>query len=70
MIMDIKDNIIMLLKEDLECVHMYLDDLKIPRTDTEGEVFSIVGRIKQLEKRFYLELDKVETFYLNRNPPL
>ena len=66
---DIKDNIIMLLKEDLECVHMYLDDLKIPRTDSKNEVYSIVGRIKQLEKRFYLELDKVESYYL-KNPPL
>ena len=48
--MDIKDNKIMLLKEDLECVHLYLDDKGLPRQDDEGEEYSIVGRIKQLER--------------------
>ena len=47
--MDIKDNKIMLLNEDLECVHLYLDDKGVPRQDDEGETYSIVGRIKQLE---------------------
>ena len=47
--MDIKDNQIMLLKEDLECVHLYLDDKEAPRQDDKGETYSIVGRIKQLE---------------------
>lgn len=42
---DIKDNKIELLKEDLECVHMYLDDLQIPKHDGVGTL-SIVGRIK------------------------
>jgi hypothetical protein len=52
---DIKDNQIMLLKEDLECVHMYLDDLELPRIDNKGEAYSIVGRIKRLEERMYSE---------------
>lgn len=43
---DIKDNQIELLKEDLECVHLYLDDIAAPRKDPEGETYSIVGRIK------------------------
>ncbi len=63
--MDIKYNIISNLKEDLECAHMYLDDLEIPRTDSNNEIYSLVGRIKQLEHRFYLDMDRLETFYLN-----
>jgi hypothetical protein len=47
---DIKDNKIMLLEEDLECVNMYLDDLKLPRTDNKGNEYSIVGRIKILQQ--------------------
>jgi hypothetical protein len=47
---DIKDNKIMLLEEYLECVNMYLDDLKLPRTDDKGDEYSIVGRIKILQK--------------------
>jgi hypothetical protein len=47
---DIKDNKIMLLEEDLECVNMYLDDLKLPRTDDKGNEYSIVGRIKILQQ--------------------
>ena len=46
--MDIKENQIELLKEDLEVVHMYLDDLGLPRKDDSGETYSIVGRIKQM----------------------
>jgi hypothetical protein len=57
---DIKDNKIMLLEEDLECVNMYLDDLKLPRTDDKGNEYSIVGRIKILQqeqdKKMYSEL--------------
>lgn len=45
---DIKDNKIKLLKEDLECIHLYLDDLKIPRKDSNNNDYSIVGRIKLL----------------------
>jgi hypothetical protein len=39
-------NEIELLKEDLECVHMFLDDFNVPRKDENGEEYSIVGRIK------------------------
>lgn len=46
-IKDMKDNKIELLKEDIECVHLFLDDLGIPRKD-EDDVYSIVGRIKRL----------------------
>ncbi len=46
----IKDNEIELLKEDIECVHMFLDDLKVPRKDDKA-VFSIVGRILYLLKK-------------------
>lgn len=53
---DIKDNQIMLLKEDLECVHMYLDDLELSRSDNKGEEYSIVGRVKRLEERLYSEV--------------
>jgi hypothetical protein len=68
---DIKDNQIMLLKEDLECVHMYLDDLELPRIDNKGEAYSIVGRIKRLEERMYSydELRQIAyNAYLDNNP--
>ena len=45
------ENKIELLEEDLECVHIYLDDKFIPREDIEGEVLSLVGRIKILEEQ-------------------
>lgn len=48
---EMKDNKIELLKEDLECVHLYLDDLKIPRKDSNNDDYSIVGRIKFLESK-------------------
>ena len=64
--MDIKDNQIMLLKEDLECVHLYLDDKKVPRQDNNGETYSIVGRIKQLESRMIKESSDLETEYLRK----
>jgi len=54
---DIKDNKIMLLEEDLECVNMYLDDLKLPRTDNKDNEYSIVGRIKRLQEIMYSEED-------------
>jgi len=46
---ELLNNRIELLEEDLESVHMYLDKLEIPRND-EKDTYSIVGRIKQLEK--------------------
>lgn len=63
--MDIKDNIIHNLREDLDCVHMYLDKLSIPRTDTKGETYSIVGRIKRLEERYVREMSELESTYLS-----
>lgn len=63
---DIKDNKIMLLEEDLECVNMYLDDLKLPRTDDKGNKYSIVGRIKRLEERMYSDNDLKEAFSMGK----
>lgn len=62
--LDIKDNRIMLLEEDLESVHMYLDTQGVPRKDETGEAYSIVGRIKQMEKRFFRTLSEIESSYL------
>jgi len=62
--LDIKDNVIELLKEDLECVHMYLDDIQVPRTDDKGEPYSIVGRIKELELKQTKALSELESSYL------
>ena len=44
---DLLENKIELLEEDIECVHMFLDDEGAPRED-EGGTFSLVGRIKSL----------------------
>jgi len=38
-------NEIELLNEDLECVHIFLDDCDVPRKDENGEEYSIVGRL-------------------------
>ena len=62
--LDTRDNRIMLLEEDLEAVHMYLDTQNLPRKDEKGEVYSIVGRIKQMEKRFFRTLSELESSYL------
>jgi len=62
--LDIRDNKIGLLEEDLESVHMYMDSQNIPRKDGRGEVYSIVGRIKQMEKRFFRTLSELETSYM------
>jgi len=61
---DIRDNQIELLKEDLEVVHMYLDDLLLPRKDDNGETYSIVGRIKQFEKNMVEQVSNLESTYL------
>lgn len=42
---DIRDNKIELLAEDIECVHKYLDDMKVARVLDERNL-SIVGRFK------------------------
>ncbi len=52
-------------KEEVECAHIYLDDLSISREDNR-DVFSLVGRIKQLEKRYLKEMSELETFYLKK----
>lgn len=62
-----KNNTIMLLEEEIWCVHEYLDQLKIPREDSEGKKYSIVGRIKQLEKNNLKQISELETFYLMEN---
>ena len=62
--LDIKDNQIMLLKEDLEVVHMYLDGLLVPRKDDNGETYSIVGRIKQFENEMVKQISNLESIYL------
>jgi hypothetical protein len=62
--LDIRDNQIELLKEDLEVVHMYLDAQNIPREDDNSEAYSIVGRIKHTERRFFKTLSEVESSYL------
>ena len=38
------------LRENEECIHMFLDDQKIVR-EGEGGKFSIVGRIKRLMRQ-------------------
>jgi hypothetical protein len=59
-------NKIMLLEEDIECVHLYLDDLELPRHSKDNKQYSIVGRIKQLQKRYLKELSEVENHYLQQ----
>ena len=62
-----KSNEVILLEEDIWCVHKYLDGLSIPRTDNKKEIYSIVGRIKQLELKYLHQLSDLETYYLNLN---
>jgi hypothetical protein len=64
--LDIKDNQIMLLKEDLEVVHMYLDGLLVPRKDDNGETYSIVGRIKQFENEMVKQISNLESIHLEK----
>lgn len=37
-----------MLAEDLECVKMWLDDKKAPKTNSDGNKYSVVGRIQCL----------------------
>ena len=62
--LDIRDNQIELLKEDLEVVHMYLDDMLVTRLDENNETYSIVGRIKQFEKNMVEQVSNLESIYL------
>lgn len=64
--MGVEGNTIRYLQEETESVHMYLDDLDIPREGEHG-AYSIVGRIKRLETRFYEQMSEVESFYLSRD---
>lgn len=66
---DIRDNKINLLEEDLECVHLYLDDINIPRKDDKGQVYSIVGRIKELGMKWMMKISEIESEYLSKQQP-
>jgi len=57
-------NQVELLQEDIECVHMYLDDKHIARKDSKGREYSIVGRIKRLEESYQKQLPELESYYL------
>lgn len=57
-------NMVELLKENIECVHMYLDDKQVPRQNDNGIEYSIVGRIKILEASFHKQLSELESHYL------
>lgn len=35
-----------LLAEDIECLHMNLDDMKVPRNDADGKIYSMWGRVQ------------------------
>lgn len=45
---DILRNKAELLQDDIDCIHMWLDDNRTPRHDAFGNIYSIVGRIKIL----------------------
>lgn len=62
--LDIKDNQIMLLKEDLEVVHMYLDEVEVKRKDDNGETYSIVGRIRQYQRDMIERLSNLESAFI------
>ena len=47
--------------EEIECVHLYLDDLGAPRQSKIGRDLSIVGRIQQLELSHFKKLSEIET---------
>ena len=45
---DIKDNKIVQLLEEIDAVHLYLDQYSIPRINMNGNKYSINGRINIL----------------------
>ncbi len=51
-------------KEEVECVHMYLDDRDVSR-EKDNKELSLVGRIKQLEYKYLELMSALETHYLN-----
>lgn len=48
-----------MLAEDLECVKMWLDDKKAPKTDINGNEYSVVGRIQCLLNVYKTNTNKV-----------
>ena len=61
---DIESNMIENLKDEIECVHLKLDELGIQRSDDKG-VFSINGRITNLVKAFHKQESELESHYLS-----
>jgi hypothetical protein len=49
------------LEEEMECIHLYLDDKDIPRQSEYGRDFSIVGRIQQLEATLLRKMSEIES---------
>ncbi len=47
LLQDMRCNKIELLQEDIECIHMFLDDLGVNRKD-DNDTLSVVGRIKNI----------------------
>ena len=45
-----------LLAEDIECLHMCLDDLVIPRNDGNGNVYSMWGRVQKAIARSWYKI--------------
>lgn len=41
-------NKIELLTEDIECLHLCLDKMHVPRIDNSGNVYSMWGRVKMV----------------------
>lgn len=59
--MQIKNNQIELLKENIESIHLYLNDLNIPRRDSGNIEYSIVDRIKKIENKLNENMKAIET---------
>lgn len=55
-----------LAKDDIWCVHKYLDEQGIPRISVEGKTFSIVGRIEWMKNRILKEMSEMENEYLKK----
>jgi hypothetical protein len=50
------------LAEDLECVKMWLDDKKAPKTDSDGSEYSVIGRMQRLYNN--RDMEKTREDYL------
>jgi hypothetical protein len=42
--------------EQLDCIRTYLDKEKVPTTDTEGNIYSYIGRIKRYGQLYRLAM--------------